>query len=325
MDAIHIVGAGGIGCALGYMLRAGGVRVVFVDVDSAKLDWGRANGVRINQLPTLPAEFQAFDEWTPSPDATVLLCTKCYDNAGVLARLKAANIPATSVLPVQNGFDPDLDVLGHSWEGIASFVSECLPGRTHTRITRNGHLHLGPRRTLDENPPAAFRKLQSTMCSGIRVALVSQILPYKYTKLMYNAAIGPLAAAAGLDNGQLLWIPSARALFFAQIQENHQILHGAGIPLERIGPFHPRTVQHILRSRLISRALAWAFYPSLRNSYCSMNGDLPKGRTEIDYYNGHLIDLAGERPCPRNRRIYELVKRMEHERLTPGIERLQEL
>ncbi len=48
-----------------------------------------------------------------------------------------------------------------------------------------------------------------------------------------------------------------------------------------------------------------------------MSGDLPAGRTEIDYYNGHLLDLAGDGPCPLNRRVYNLVKRMERERMAP--------
>ena len=37
MDAITVVGAGGIGCAVGYFLRAAGVRVTFVDADEAKV------------------------------------------------------------------------------------------------------------------------------------------------------------------------------------------------------------------------------------------------------------------------------------------------
>ncbi len=151
------------------------------------------------------------------------------------------------------------------------------------------------------------------------------ILPYKYTKLMYNAAISPLAAAAGLDNGQLLTVPKARKLFFALLQENYKILSDARVRLGKIGPFHPDTVSRILSRPAVANALAWAFYPTLRRTYCSMAGDLPAGRTEIDYYNRHLIDLAGDRPCPLNQRVYALVKRMEKERLPTGISRLNEL
>ena len=80
-----------------------------------------------------------------------------------------------------------------------------------------------------------------------------------------------------------------------------------------------------LKSQGPGDSLAWAFYPTLRKSYCSMANDLPAGRTEIDHYNGHLIALAGEGPCPLNRQVVALVKRMESQRLPPGPERLQEL
>jgi 2-dehydropantoate 2-reductase len=74
-----------------------------------------------------------------------------------------------------------------------------------------------------------------------------------------------------------------------------------------------------LRRRILARALAWAFYPSLRGSYCSMNGDLLLGRTEIENYNRYLIDLAGNRPCPLNRQVYDLIKRMEREQIPSSV------
>ena len=108
--------------------------------------------------------------------------------------------------------------------------------------------------------------------------------------------------------------PRRGCLFFELLRENYTILRDAGIRLETIGPFHPATVNRILRWKILARALAWAFYPSLRGSYCSMNGDLRLGRTEIDNYNRYLIELAGDRPCRLNRRVHDLVKRMEQKR-----------
>jgi 2-dehydropantoate 2-reductase len=327
MDAITIIGAGGIGCAVGHALRSAGTSVTFIDSTPDKVRWGRIHGVSIEGRSALSAQFQSFDEWRPNPDHITLLCTKCYDNAAILSRLPTH----TFLVPIQNGFDRDLDVRDHSFEGIASFVSECASGQTHTRITRKGSLHLGVRRTGVRAPtPELHHRIRELAAklqryAPFRVVWATEILPYKYTKLMYNAAIGPLAAAAGLDNGQLLSVPPARRLFFELLLENYAILRGAGIPLARIGLFHPNTVQRILRRRWAANALSWAFYPSLRGSYCSMFGDLPTGRTEIDYYIGHLLELACDRPCPLNRRVYDLVKRMEATRESPHREVLKSL
>jgi len=101
---VSVVGAGGIGCALGHALSAGGVEVTFIEVDDEKLDWGRRHGVGLDGQEPQPARFVHFAEWQPRPEGIVLLCTKCFDNETVLRRLPAAS----EVIPVQNGFDREL-------------------------------------------------------------------------------------------------------------------------------------------------------------------------------------------------------------------------
>ncbi len=318
-----ILGAGGIGCALGHALCAGGADVTFVDADEQKVDWGRRHGVGLDDRPSQPAEFVHFADWRPQPDSIILLCTKCYDNKTVLNRLPST----TDVIPVQNGFDRDL-IERSRIEGISSFVSECHDHEPRTRITRPGSLHVGycvagNQSTLPESVDRLVGVLKQH--GSFDVKRVPDVLPYKYAKLMYNAAISPLAAAAGLDNGELLTYRRARRLFFALLRENYAILKGARVTLGQVGPFHPDTVDRILRWPLIAWTMAWPFSRSLRNTYCSMSGDIEKGRTEIDNFNGHLIELAGDRDCERNRAVYALVKRMETDRLAPALHRLDEV
>lgn len=269
----------------------------------------------------------------------LLLCVKCYDNDDILTRIPGG----AALVPVQNGFDPALAAI-EGIEGIASFVAECPPGRTHVRITRKGDLHLG-RKAF----PSSLQRwgitsgaMTSVPSEGVfagvdgltllqrhlrrgpfRLRVVGDILPYKFTKLMYNAAIGPLASAVGIDNGELLRDARLRSLFFGLLQENYRILCDAGVPLGRIGPFHPDTVQRLLRHRWLARLLSRAFYPSLRGTYCSMHDDLPRGRTEIDFYNGFLIRLASGRPCPLNRWLVDLVHGMETDRIPPSRQLLE--
>src|SRR4051794_4718610 len=44
MSTTYIVGAGGIGCAVGYALRAAGVPAAFVDANPRKVEAGRRDG-----------------------------------------------------------------------------------------------------------------------------------------------------------------------------------------------------------------------------------------------------------------------------------------
>jgi 2-dehydropantoate 2-reductase len=323
VEPVHIVGAGGIGCAVGYALCAAGLRPLFIDNNPHKVRWGNAHGVQLGRFAPLPARFQSFDGWRPEPRATVLLCTKCYHNATVLPRVPAM----ATVIPIQNGFDAALSGNGDGIEGIAAFVSECDPDRTRVRLTRGGALYLGWRQARADRADGLLAPLAARLrrFAPFRTYIVPNILPYKYAKLMYNAAINPLAAMARLDNGELLAVPAVRRLFFALLSENYGILEQRAIPLARIGPLHPGTVRRILSRTLVADWLAWFFYPTLRGSYCSMSSDLPHGRTEIEFFNRHLIDLAGSFPCPLNRRVYELVKSMERDRTPLGIGRLKEL
>jgi 2-dehydropantoate 2-reductase len=318
-----VVGAGGIGCALGHALRAGEIEVTFVENDPAKLEWGRRYGVAVDERSPQPSTFVSFDEWSPSSGDVILLCTKCYDNRVVLERIPSS----TEIVPVQNGFDAEL-VDRVAVEGVASFVTECIPGRTHTRITRRGTLHIGfsaagGGRTLPRMVETLIGVLERHGKFAVR--RVSEVLPYKNTKLMYNAAISPIAAIAGLDNGQLLTIGTARSLFFALIRENYEILKRSGAALEKIGPFYPNTVDRLLRLPLVARLLAIPFARTLRGTYCSMAGDLPNGPTELDNYNGYLLGLAGDRNYPVNQAVYRWARRIEREGLAPERRWLDEL
>lgn len=320
---ITVVGAGGIGCSLAHALAKGGLDVLVVDADEQKVQWGRSNGIGVDDQRPAQARFEHFQQWTPPAEGIVLLCTKCYDNASVIERLG----DGLQVIPVQNGFDREL-AQRCRFEGIASYVSQCTPGQTHTRITRDGDLHIGPCNTEHDGtlPPDIASLVDALERHGdFQVQRVRNVLPYKYAKLMYNAAISPLAAVTGLDNGRLLTMGRARTIFFTFLRENYGILKQAGIELGRIGPFHPDTVNRILRLPLVARAMAPSFARSLRNTYCSMSGDIERGRTEIDNFNGHLVELAGSHACELNRRACSLVKRMEQERAIPSLDRLDEL
>jgi len=319
-SSVTIVGAGGIGCAVGHALASGGWDVLMVDTNAAKVKQGLSHGISIEGIANQAARFTGFDDWTPDSNDLVLLCTKCFDNASVLDRLE----DTTSVIPIQNGFDLELQSRC-THECIASFVSECDADRPHTRITRMGDLHIG---SCDTSTPLpnTIAQLASTLTEHAIFSTVTaqNIMPFKHSKLMYNAAIGPLAAVTGLDNGQLLTNRVARNLFFAFLRENFAILREAQIPLATIGPFHPRVVNRILRTPMLGTIMAGPFAKSLKGTYCSMSGDIELGRTEVDNFNGHLLKIAGDGPSPLNRAAVTLVNRMAATRARPDLSMLDE-
>lgn len=318
---LTIVGAGGIGCAIGHALVSGGIDVTMVDADTSKVEAGRKVGISIDGADARAATFVSFESWQPASNGIVILCTKCYDNGVVLERLG----PDVMIIPVQNGFDPQLQERC-TYEGIASFVSECDQDRPNTRITRDGDLHIGHcggQAPLPTEVDAIVKILEQHATFSVK--RVADILPFKHTKLMYNAAISPLAAITGMDNGQLLTHAPARRLFFRFLRENYAILKGSHTTLGTVGPFHPDTVNKILRTPLLGTIMAGPFSRSLKGTYCSMSGDIETGRTEVENFNGHLVRLAGPTPCPLNQASCQLVTRMATERATPAMTYLDEL
>ena len=209
---VDVIGAGGIGVALGGALARAGWNVTMVDINEAKLEAGRRYGIEVNGVKESNLRFMSFAEWTSADRAILLLCTKTYDNPVVLARIPLRHL----LVPIQNGFDPVLNELNHPFEGIASFVSQCEANRPSTRITRIGELYLGGRRRLATHE----RNVLENLAAGFRrggwnqVTTVALIGAYKSTKLMYNAAISPLAAAAGIDNEELCLAIRWRSGFF---------------------------------------------------------------------------------------------------------------
>ena len=184
------------------------------------------NGLHVNQEVVNDISIIHDIDFNPQDHDIIYLCTKCYDNQSALASVTSQ----PTIIPVQNGYCQI--PFGILWEGIASFVA-----RTASRIEARfgsrdpGSCILAGRHVRGRMGPVRQH------ARGFTVSYVNDIRPIKATKLMYNAAISPLAAAAGIDNGDLLANPLARKLFFALLQENYAILRAAEVPLGKVGPF----------------------------------------------------------------------------------------
>lgn len=320
-----VVGAGGIGICLAIALIESGWTIQLVESNPAKLEFGSREGIGVQGRKTIPVPLTDFSSWVPSDSRPIFLCTKGFSNKEVLGKIPA-NAP---IFPVQNGFDPNLCQRVTALEGIASWISECPKNQTITRITRPGDLHFGPATGNAKWLKTGQDWVQSTRKAfekmGIRAKWVPDTRPYKATKLIYNAAISPIASGAGIDNSSLLTDSKARKLFFALLGENIAIMRSQKIPLGRIGPISPPWVAWILGQNWIRAPLARYFAPTLKGTYCSMAEDFPTGLTELDHYNGHLVRLAGDYPCPVNQAVVSLVEQWLSQNAPPNPRFLDEL
>ena len=243
MDAVHVVGAGGIGCAVGYALRAAGVPVVFVDANPAKVEAGRRDGVASTTARRCRPSSSTSTTGSrrparPSCSARSATTTRrCWRAAGGRRthpdpeRLR----PATRGARARGG--------GHRVVRVGVRARTARTRGSRGRGSCTWGKIVQPRRAA-----AAERRLARS-CSGrglrgrsrFRVVEVPRIEPIKHTKLMYNAAISPLAAAAGIDNGQApLACPAARRCSSRSCRRTTASCRAAGVELGKVGPFHPR-------------------------------------------------------------------------------------
>ncbi|MEY4790501.1 MAG: hypothetical protein RLZ61_2719 [Planctomycetota bacterium] len=310
MEEFHVIGAGGIGLAIATSLYKAGKKVLLIENNPEKIAFCKAHGAMVDKQ-SFPINIEAFKDWSPCPNVVNILCVKCYNNDEILKKTNDQSL----LFPIQNGFDELLTSRPLIGEGIASFISECAPKKTITNITRIGKLHLGPIQPWT-NMPLLFELKSALRQGGIDSHLVAWSLPYKNTKLMYNAAISPLTSAGGLENAALLKPGKLRTLFFQFLLENHAILKASNQPMGTIGPFHPDKVAWLLNHKWLGESMAPFFRPSLKKTYCSMFHDVIGGATEIENYNGYLSRLAktSKSPSPLNDIALNVIKQMASER-----------
>lgn len=258
VEEFHVIGAGGIGLAIATSLYKAGKKVLLIENNPEKIAFCKAHGAMVDNQ-SFPINIEAFENWAPCPNVVNILCVKCYNNDEILKKTYDQSL----LLPIQNGFDERLTSLPLIGEGIASFISECAPKKTFANITRSGKLHLGPTQPW-ANMPLLFELKTLLVRGGIDSHLVAWSLPYKNTKLMYNAAISPLTSAGGFENSALLKPGKLRTLFFQFLLENHAILKASNQPMGTIGPFHPDKVAWLLTHKWVGESMAPFFRPSLK-------------------------------------------------------------
>lgn len=324
-----LVGAGGIGCAIGGRL-ARSLDVVFVDSWREHVDAINRNGVRVDYPnESLEIRVRAFhvselDRITSTPEA-VLLAVKSYQTADTCDALLPHLMADTPVVSLQNCINEEVianKVGEHRTIGAICLFDGALIGPGHAMQTRTGgRLVIGE---LNGTETSRIQSLHESLNSSMRVDITPNIWGELWSKLTCNTMINAVAATTGLGVGELVLNPIARRLCVRLGAEAIRVALKQQIQLVKADLYghdpedflqDPRTDTFAAVEQSFKNA--YEQHPQLR---ASMLQDVTKGRrTEIEYMNGHVAKKGEELgvATPLNREMVRLVKEVEDGRRQP--------
>jgi len=297
---VAVIGPGAIGLCVAVRLArlTGGPAVTLIDHDGNRARRLSSRPLRIrSEAGDLEARVPVRVAAETAPDL-VILATKAHQaqSAAVAAKRWIGQAP---LVTLQNGLGAVAEVaealpatsivVGVTYQA-ANVVAE---GVVHHAANVSTHLGYEGRRP-DAMVEAVARLLNR---AGLPARVEADITPILWQKLLVNAALNPVAALAGVPNGEVARRPALAALLRALAEEGEVVARAVGI-------------------RLPDRSAAEAALETARTTAenrCSMLQDLEAGRaTEVDYLNGAIVRLAGtcDVPVPVNRAVAVLVRQV---------------
>jgi 2-dehydropantoate 2-reductase len=316
MQKIAVIGAGAVGCGLGFLLNRAGWEVTLI---------GRADQVEVLRSKGLRVEGYAGEHQVKIPAAEkldfkpdlVLLAVKTQDVAGALLE-NLAYLTGTPVVTMQNGVRSDdlvSDLLPQDRiiSAVVLLHANYLAPGSVTLMYEGGLIvgrPFGPRDALLEQVADLLNRATPTRISdNIRGA--------HWLKLITNLNNALPALIDGTFH-QVYADPFLASLAIRVMREGLNVAKKAGIRLEslpdvsvgltRLINFLPvKLAGGVAAARVRRMKTSW---PLLGSTLQSLRRNRP---TEIDYLNGEAVDL-GKRtgtPTPLNAKIVELVHRVE--------------
>jgi 2-dehydropantoate 2-reductase len=292
---ILIAGAGALGSVMGAMLRAADHQVALLG-RPRHLDAIERHGLVVDgQFGRREARgfayFRDAGELAGARFALILVTVKSYDTAALAPHLAGLLAPGGVAVSAQNGLG-NLEVLARHLgrENVLAarviFGAEIgQPGRVRVTVIAEP-VALGPAPDLSgEAAPALADKACGIAAMlntiGIPAQAASDIRPFLWTKLFYNAALNPLGALLKVHYGALGEDPEVRLIMDAIVREafalsqRMEVAVPFGSAAEYLANFYGRLL------------------PSTFDHRPSMLADLEyRGRTEIGALNGRIVEMA---------------------------------
>jgi 2-dehydropantoate 2-reductase len=314
---VAILGAGSVGCFIGGAWLAAGVPVIFIgrpklshDVDQFGLTLSDYSGWQA-RLASGDVDYRCGPEGLDEVEV-IALTVKSGDTAAAADEIARHATPGATVISFQNGVS-NVDVLERGLGGRFEVARGMVP--YNVAYLGNGRFHKGVAGDLYVERRQHVQDLVEAIGSGPAAMKVSSdMLGLAWGKLLINLnnAVNALSGRTLQDE---LKRRDYRRVFAASMREGLELLERADIEPETVGPISPKRLPRIIDSPdwMFNNVFLkrWKIDARARSS---MADDLAAGRkTEIDYLNGELVQLAErlQRAAPVNRAIVDLVHKAE--------------
>ncbi|MBA2741751.1 MAG: 2-dehydropantoate 2-reductase [Actinobacteria bacterium] len=302
IDRVCIVGAGVIGSLFAGHLAT----VCAVDVLTRRRDHADAlkrDGLRLTGKTRRHVQVGAADSpFDLQPPDLVIVATKATGLRPALATIGSELGPGVTIMPVLNGLGAEEIVREHGdWPIVSAvtFMSGTKHSDTEVEYILDTETWLGP---YENTPFERVREIADLIdASGLKAEALPDLRPAQWSKLIFNAAVNPVAALTRLPHDPHFAAEQSPTdlgqLVHGLVDEGKAVARAAGIELHD-DPWE----MNVLATQRGS-----AHYPSMLEDVEAQNG------TEIDLITGSLVREAGRRnvPVPLHEAMYALVKGKE--------------
>ncbi len=294
-EPLLIVGTGALACFFAARLSQAGTSVSMLGSWPEGLASLKERGVRVIQRDggetAYPVEVYSVSDSIPIFDRALVL-VKSWQTERAAEQLQTCLGPHGYALTLQNG-------LGN-YEILATGLGE---KRTLAGVTTSGASLIAPGQVLPggDGPISIGQhrgvdKFASIFAqAGFIVEVVPDVRALLWRKLVINAAINPLTAILGVQNGKLSESDDLRILMAEIAEEVIHVISAQGIAVKMEDPMG--TIESVVHGTASNRS--------------SMLQDLDRGApTEIDAICGAIVQSGKEHgvATPVNRTLWRLVK-----------------
>jgi len=341
---IGFVGAGAAGSFVGGMLSRGGADVTLIDAWPEHVTAIRERGLRISgthgEFTVRPRALHVNElhRLAARPLQIAFISAKAYDTEWTAALVKDYLRPDAIVVSLQNGFNegtirrilgdrPVLgciaSTLGAEILGAGHVTRACFPGGRNYTVFRIG--------APDGRHGAEVERIVALMNTVDTTAPTDNLLGERWSKLVANAMVNPLAAITGLRDRAMNADPQVRNLSMRLAIEGVAVGLAAGhtlVPVFGIAAERWAAAAQGAGLADIDRDMEKFSSRATDDSRSSTPVDIELGRrTELEFFNGLIISRGREFgiATPVNEAVMEIARLVESRALTPSLANLHTL